>query len=61
MHTLYFNYIAQLRDGMPSSPILVSDFKRDDYDTTYTESLGYFQSIVAVGGLCAPMLVMPST
>ena len=57
------SYIARLKGGVPSSPILVSDFKQDlhDYNVAYNESLGYFQSVVSVAQLYEPMLVMPCT
>lgn len=56
-------YIALLKDGLPSSPILVSDFKKDDkeYGKAVNESLGYFQCVVDVAKLYVPILVMPCT
>ena len=56
-------YIAILKDGLPSSPILVSDFKKDDkdYAEAVDESIGYFQCAVDVANLYVPMLVMPCT
>ena len=57
------SYIARLENGVPSSPILVSDFEKDlcDYNVAYNESLGCFQSVVSVAQLNDPMLVMPCT
>ena len=56
-------YIVQLSNGIPSYPLLVSDFKRDDneYDKARSESLGYYQSAVTVADLKVPVLVMPCT
>jgi len=56
-------YIASLKDGLPSSPILVSDFKKEDedYDKAVDESIGYFQCVVTSSELFVPILVMPCT
>jgi len=47
-------YIAYLQDGLPSSPILVSDFKKDDagYNVALRESLGYYQCIATLVEQC---------
>ena len=54
-------YIAKLKSGVPSIPILVTDFKKTDFKKALSESLGYFQSISTLSKLHEPMLVMPST
>jgi len=56
-------YIACLKEGCPSSPILVSDFKKidGDYDQAVNESIGYFQSVVDIAKKFFPLLVMPCT
>ena len=42
-------------------PVLVSDFKNEDYEKAVTESLGYFQCAATVSRKLVPMLVMPAT
>ena len=55
-------YVAKLKSGVPSTSILVSNFKKTDYIIkALSESLGYFQSISTLSKLHKPMLVMPST
>ena len=56
-------YVLYFKDGLPSLPILVSDFKKEDkdYDTALNESIGYFQVVVSAARLYVPMLVMPCT
>ena len=55
-------YVTKLNNGVPSMPILVSDFKKSyDYQKAFSESLGYFQTIVTLSKRLEPMLVMPST
>ena len=54
--------IFQLNDGVLSQyPVLVSDFKTEDYEKAVTESLGYFQCAVTVSRKLVPILVMPAT
>jgi len=38
-------YIATLADHQPSYPILVSDFKTENYEGAKAESLAYYQYI----------------
>ena len=53
--------IFQLNDGVLSQyPVLVSDFKTEDYEKAVTESLGYFQCAVTVSRKLVPILVMPA-
>jgi len=56
-------YIACLSDDLPSSPILVSDFKKEDkqYNDAVNESVGYFQCVATIISLYVPLLVMPCT
>ena len=54
-------YMAKLRDGLPSTPVLVSDFKFQPGEIVELESLGYFQSVLNTCGMYFPMLVMAST
>ena len=59
-------YIASFKDGLPSSPhspILVSDFKKEDenHDKAVNESIGYFKCVVTSAELFVPVLVMPCT
>ena len=54
--------IFKLDDGVLSQyPVLVSDFKTEDYKKAVTESLGYFQCAVTVSRKLVPILVMPAT
>jgi len=49
-HNIPNGYVARLKEGLPSSRILVSDFKKNDgdYDQAENESIGYFQSVVDI-------------
>lgn len=56
-------YFAQVRNGIPTKPLLVTDFKKEDkeYGTAEAESFGYCLDILHHSRSFNPILAIPGT
>ena len=54
-------YVAKLKDSKPSQPLLVYDFKKQNMETSGTESLGYCEVVISNMEYVQPLFIMPCT
>ena len=54
-------YVAKLKDSKPSQPLLVYDFKKQNMETSGTESLGYCEVVISNMKYVQPLFIMPCT